>query len=176
MLDKIKEVLGQIPEIIAAIREKIQEIINLGEVGKKCVEAHQADIQDIVNTAQNGMQACAAAAQEQTQAIRDQFDILVKKIGDAQNAIVSSVVKCIEDNKLNPIKLFNCLKAQVDPIRQQIIEIEAEVAKTVQVAREVAQQIIVDLAKCVEGVQKEVSAKEQALFAALQKCVQEGIQ
>lgn len=168
--------LGKIPEIIAAIKEKIQEIIDLGAVGKKCVEEHQADIQAIVDTAQNGMQACVAKAQSDTEAIRAQVEALVAKIQQVQNDIVSNVVKCIEDNKLNPIKLFNCLRGQVDPIRQQIAEIEAEVVKTIQVAKDVAQEAAVNLAACVQKVQEDVVAKEQALFAALQKCIQDGSQ
>lgn len=171
--DKIKEIIENInlPGIIAEIKEKIEKIIALGEAGKKCVEAEREQIEALVENTKAGMDACVAAAQSESGAIANQMAALLEKANEIREDITNRVVKCIEDNKLNPVGVYNCLKDQVDPVSQELSKLQQQIQQTVANAKEIAEQAAANLSKCVQNVRDETVAKQEQILSSIKECV-----
>ncbi|GLV40966.1 hypothetical protein CBL_04490 [Carabus blaptoides fortunei] len=171
--DKIKEIIENInlPGIIAKIKEEIEKIIALGEAGKKCVEAEREQIEGLIQNVQAGGEACIASAQTESAAVNEQLTALMDKANEVREDISGRVVQCIEDSKLNPIALFNCLKNQVEPISAELENLQALIQTTIANVKEIAQQVSANLVSCVEKVRDDTIAKKDEIINNIKECV-----
>ncbi|GLV40980.1 hypothetical protein CBL_04504 [Carabus blaptoides fortunei] len=171
--DKINEIIENIdlPGIIAKIKEEIEKIIALGEAGKKCVEAEREQIEGLIQNAQAGGEACISTAVNEIAAADKHLAALMAKANEVREDISGRVVQCIEDSKLNPIALFNCLKDQVEPISAELENLQALIQTTIANVTEIAQQMTANLASCLEKVRDDTVAKTDEIISSIKECV-----
>lgn len=104
-------------------------------------------------------------------AIKGDVADLVRKVVDFQKDVNERVLKCIQDAQWNVPKLHACLKAQVDPVHEEFVQLEKEVAATIEATKDVVAEASSELEKCVNGVKEEVVEKENVFAEHFSKCI-----
>lgn len=159
-------------EIVQKIIEQIKKIIgDAGAKVKECIEQQRDAIMKLAEEEQAGAQACVDAAKTQVSSLKEEITNLLNRANEIRKDVTDRVAKCINDNGLNPAGLYECLKAQVEPIKGELEQLEKEVAVLVAKAKEVAQQAAADLSACMNKLAADLSVKEQAIIEEIKKCV-----
>lgn len=172
--DKIKEIISglNLKEIIEKIKQQIENIIGqASQKVKECIEKQSEAINQLAQEEMAGVQACVSAAQAATAPLQEQMKNLLNKANDIRTDITNRVAKCINDNGLNPPALIECLKAQVEPVKAEIMALEKDIEAFIASAQEIGQQAAADLDKCMTSLAADLQVKEQAIVEEIRKCI-----
>ncbi|GLV40050.1 hypothetical protein CBL_02935 [Carabus blaptoides fortunei] len=171
--DKIKEIIENfnLPSIIAKIKEEIEQIIALGEAGKKCVEAEREQIDGLLQNAQAGAEVCTASAQTESAAINEQLNAVVDKANEVLQYMTGRIVKCLQDNPQNPIALRNCLEDILGSVTAELEKLQVLIETTIAKVKEIAQQVPANLVTCVEKVRDETVARKDVIISSIEECI-----
>lgn len=120
---------------------------------------------------QNGAMACAEQASNKVMDIKERMETLLAKAMGVKQELETKIQQCVDENSSSVIGLVSCLKKEVLPIVQEVVQMEKDIAKLIADAQKVIPGAVEELNTCMTQLSEDLAVRQQAIVSDIKKCL-----
>ncbi|GLV40982.1 hypothetical protein CBL_04506 [Carabus blaptoides fortunei] len=172
--ENINETVSNIPIylIINQLRSELADIVGQGGVlSQQCGKQADAQVSELITRSSKASQECKKATETAIAQLKSHFKNLATRARDILDQFTMQVVSCVQNNILNPIKLIQCLRSELDIFKQELDNIQQEFEMSVADAKIRVKESVFELASCINDVQLDTLKTSQIILLDVETCM-----